>query len=145
MHLVLLGCYVLVQLLFPLRPFLYPGNANWTMEGQNFSWRMMLTDRRASEFRLEVTDVTQRSTWEIDAGKVLLPKQYRKMTSDPDLMLQYAHFISDTLQQEGAQGIEVRMRALVSLNGRAPQALIDPDVDLASQPRTLWPKPWIKR
>ena len=31
----------------------------------------------------------------------------------------------------------------VRLNGRPPQAFVDPAVDLAAQPRSLAPKPWI--
>jgi hypothetical protein len=32
---------------------------------------------------------------------------------------------------------------MASLNGREPQPLIDPVVDLATQPRTLAPASWI--
>ncbi len=32
---------------------------------------------------------------------------------------------------------------MASLNGREYQFLIDPNTDLAAQPRTLWPADWI--
>jgi hypothetical protein len=36
--------YVAMQLLVPFRHWLYPGNVNWTLEGHQFSWRMMLNE-----------------------------------------------------------------------------------------------------
>jgi hypothetical protein len=39
--------------------------------------------------------------------------------------------------------VEIRVRASLSLNGRHQQWLIDPDTNLAEQPRNLWPAPWI--
>src|SRR6185436_43885 len=36
----LLAAYLAVQILFPLRHYLYPGNVSWTEEGHNFSWHM---------------------------------------------------------------------------------------------------------
>src|ERR1044071_9007933 len=38
----LLAAYLVVQLLFPLRHYLYPGDVNWTEEGHNFAWHMKL-------------------------------------------------------------------------------------------------------
>ena len=45
-------------------------------------------------------------------------------------------------EKEGRE-VEVRVQTSCSLNGRAPQLFIDPEVNLAAEPRTLWPKPWI--
>ena len=38
----LLAAYLAVQLLLPLRHYLYPGNVSWTEEGHNFAWHMKL-------------------------------------------------------------------------------------------------------
>src|SRR6185503_7615623 len=38
----LLAAYLAVQILFPLRHYLYPGNVSWTEEGHNVSWHMKL-------------------------------------------------------------------------------------------------------
>ena len=43
----LVGSYVALQLLLPLRHFLYPGNVSWTEEGHNFSWHMKLRSKQA--------------------------------------------------------------------------------------------------
>jgi hypothetical protein len=39
--------------------------------------------------------------------------------------------------------VRVYADAWASLNGRPRQRLIDPSVDLASEPWSLWPKRWI--
>jgi hypothetical protein len=38
---------------------------------------------------------------------------------------------------------EIRVLAIVSLNGRRPQLLIDPTIDLGAQPSTWTTQPWI--
>jgi len=60
------------------------------------------------------------------------------------MILQLCHHIAEDLRPNGYPKIQVRARASVSLNGRTEQLLIDPDVDLAAEPRTLWPARWIK-
>ncbi len=37
--------YLALQLLIPLRHFLYPGNVHWTEEGHRFSWHMKLRNK----------------------------------------------------------------------------------------------------
>ena len=46
---------------------------------------------------------------------------------------------------QGIKNLDVEIRAQVfcSLNGRRPQLLVDPQIDLASQTRSLSPQPWI--
>lgn len=65
------------------------------------------------------------------------------MGSRPDMIQLYAHHLADVLRDEGYDQIEIRAKVMVSLNGREPQLLIDPDVNLVEQPRTLFPKQWI--
>ena len=45
--------------------------------------------------------------------------------------------------REGYENVEVRARVMVSLNGRPPQLLIDPEVDLAKEEIGLLPARWI--
>ncbi|HEY9886789.1 MAG TPA: HTTM domain-containing protein, partial [Candidatus Obscuribacterales bacterium] len=44
--LALLAAYLLWQLLFPLRHFLYPSQVNWSYEGHQYSWHMKLLSKR---------------------------------------------------------------------------------------------------
>ena len=65
------------------------------------------------------------------------------MSTRPDMILQAAHELARRARASGEGRVEVRVRTLVSLNGRRPQPMIDPDVDLAAQPRDLGHSGWI--
>lgn len=141
--LALLSIYVVVQLLVPLRHLLYPGEVAWTEEGHRFSWRMRL---REKEQTVEVL-VTAPSTGldrRLDPRQFVTAWQYEGMEGRPDMLLQLAHHVADRARQQGHPDVEVRIRALTSLNGRPAQDQIDPTVDLAAQPRSIWPAGWIE-
>jgi hypothetical protein len=138
----LLAIYLTLQLLIPLRHFLYPGNVNWTYEGHRFSWHMKLLSKRG-KVQFFVTDPVSDNTWEFDPEIYLTRWQVRTMAGRPDMILQFSHHIADEMRAAGYEEVEVRVRSTLSLNGRNPQPLIDSDVDLAAQPRSLKPAWWI--
>ncbi len=92
---------------------------------------------------LYATDPVSGETWEIDPGDYLTTQQYNMLVRHPDLLLQFAHYIAEGLRAEGHERIEVRADVMSSLNRRYHQPLVDPTVNLAEQPRTLAPTPWI--
>jgi vitamin K-dependent gamma-carboxylase len=139
---ILLSLYLGIQLLVPLRHFLYPGNVNWTYEGHRFSWHMKLLDK-AAEAEFLVTDPQSQMTWTVYPQDYLAGWQIRKMSTRPDMILQFSHYLAEELRGEGYPQVEIRARVLSSLNGREPQLLIDPDVDLVAQSRSLAHAPWI--
>lgn len=51
-----IAVWMLFQVTIPLRHFLIAGDANWTEEGQDFSWRMMLRQKAAGSVTFLVTD-----------------------------------------------------------------------------------------
>lgn len=65
------------------------------------------------------------------------------MSGQPDLILQLAHIIAEDFRSRGIHDVEVRAETWVSLNGRPPQALIDPSRDLAREVDGLGPASWI--
>ena len=134
----LLGVYFTIQVLLPLRHHLYPGNVSWTEEGHLFSWHMKLRTKSA-RIRFIVTDPASGRTGQFDHEEVLTSRQRRKMSTRPDMILQFAHFIREELHGQGYDDVEVRVRCDASLNGRERQALIDPEVNLAAVERTIWP------
>jgi vitamin K-dependent gamma-carboxylase len=140
--LVLLGCYLAVQLLMPLRHYLYPGNVLWTEEGFQFSWRMKLREKSGTA-ELFATDPETNTTWQIDPAHYLTRWQINEMVIEPDLVLQFAHHVARDLRGRGHEHVEIRARVMASLNGRRQQPLIDPAVDLAAQPRNMLPAGWI--
>jgi len=59
--------------------------------------------------------------------------QVAKMSTRPDMILQFAHHLAD-LHGGAARGIQVRVRSLVSLNGGGVRPMIDPSANLAAEP-----------
>jgi vitamin K-dependent gamma-carboxylase len=133
--------WVAVQLALPLRHLAYPGDHRWTAEGYRFAWNVLLVERSGSVTFL-VTDPDTDRTWVADAGRLYTPTQLRVMSAEPDLIHQAARAIAAEERAAGRE-VEVRVDAWASLNGRPAARLIDPDVDLAAQPRDPWPDDWI--
>ncbi len=137
----LLTAYVLLQILLPLRHLVIPGNASWTEQGHRFAWHMKLRDKDA-DGRFTLTNSAGHS-WTVDPREHLTARQLSKMASRPYMILQYAHFLAEEAAAQGQGDVIVQAQVWASLNGRSPQLLIDPTVNLAAQPRTPWPVDWI--
>jgi vitamin K-dependent gamma-carboxylase len=138
----LMGVYLGIQFLLPLRHFLYPGNVSWTEEGHNFAWHMKLRTKTGTAI-FTITHPASGQTWTIDSAKQLPPWQREKMSTKPDLIVQYSHYLAEQKRREGFDNVEVRAVVMTSLNGRKPQLLIDPNVDLARVEASLKPAHWI--
>ncbi len=137
----LLAAYLVIQLLLPLRHYLYPGNVSWTEEGHNFSWHMKLRTK-TGESLFTVTHPQSGQTWTIKPEDYLKRHQVVKLTK-PDLILLFSHHLAEEKRREGYENVEVRARVMVSLNGREPQLLVDSNVDLAKEQMSLFPARWI--
>jgi vitamin K-dependent gamma-carboxylase len=138
--------YAVLQLLIPFRHFLYPGNVNWTEEGHKFSWHMMLRAKNGfTNFVVKIpkTEGQEESRHSIRPEAYLTENQIRKMADQPDLMLQFAHFLKAEYEKKGYRNPEVYVGSQCSLNGRIPQQLVRPEPDLAAQKRSLLPYDWI--
>lgn len=138
----LLGAYVLFQTAIPLRHYFYPGDASWTEEGHHFSWRMMLREKQSGiRFIGRTADGSHEGV--IDIRPYLNERQAAVMCRNPEFIRQFAHWLADESRRRLGQEVEIRARVLVSLNGRKPQLLIDPRVDLVKQQREWRPYDWI--
>ena len=138
----LLAGYLAIQLLLPLRHYLYPGNVSWTEEGHNFAWHMKLRTK-VGEAIFTVTHPRSGQTWTIKPNDYLKSHQVMKMSTKPELLLAFGHHLAEQKRREGYDDVEVRARVMVSLNGRQPQLLIDPNIDLTKQQVGLLPARWI--
>jgi len=136
------AAYLLVQLTAPLRFVLYPGNVNWHEQGFRFAWRVMLVEKAGQvEFRV-LTDADDRR-YVVYPREELTPLQYKMMSTQPDMIQEYARHLARRFTEQGHQRVRVYADAWASMNGHPRQRLIDPAVDLASAPWSLAPKPWI--
>lgn len=139
---VFLCVYVALQVLMPLRHWLYPGNPSWTEEGHRFAWHMKLRTKDV-DAKFFAHDHDNDVVYEVDPLDYLTHRQAGKMEDKPDMILQFCHFVADDLRRQGVNDLEVRASIVASLNARPYQLLIDPDTNLAAQKRSLRHAPWI--
>ncbi len=129
---VLVALYVLVQIGMPLRHFAYPGNTLWTESGYRFAWHVMLMEKNGA-LELTVVDPASGRRWDVEPHDYLTPQQAKQMSTQPDMILAFAHVVRDDFARRGISGVRVyASTSEVSLNGRAPAPLVDPRVDLAA-------------
>jgi hypothetical protein len=130
------------QILLPWRFLAYQDSVLWTEQGYRFSWRVMLTEK-AGVATFYVKDPSTGNVAEVANRQYLTRHQERMMAFQPDMILQFAHFLKETYQQQGFDAVEVRAKVLVSFNGRRAQPYIDENVDLAKEQDTFAAKHWI--
>lgn len=138
----LLVAYCGLQVLLPLRAWVYPGHSAWTERGHQFSWRMMMRSKSSAP-RFYLTDPGNGRTGIVDLNRFVTPAQLEAFPRDPEMILQLAHRVGDEFQRETGRNAEIRALVLTSLNGRKPELLIDPSVDLMQQPLGFHARDWI--
>ncbi|MFT5883727.1 MAG: hypothetical protein ACI9IP_000168 [Arcticibacterium sp.] len=139
---VLISLYVAIQLLFPFRYARYPGNMFWTEQGYRFSWRVMLMEK-AGTATFYIKDPRTGREGIVNNSEFLNAHQEKQMSFQPDMILQFAHFLGNHYQESGKNLPEVRAEAWVTLNARPSQLIIDPHIDLM-RIRDSWAnKSWI--
>jgi hypothetical protein len=131
--LVALIAWVGVQGLVPLRHHVLPGDVAWNEAGHRFSWRMKLRSK-SGDVVFEVTATDGSWTTRDRFEPFLESWQSGAVATHPYLTLRFAHALAERYAQRGWPGVEVRAIGAVSLNGREPQPLIDPTVNLAALP-----------
>lgn len=140
-----LGAWIAIQLLLPLRPYVYPGNASWTEEGQQFAWRLLLRTK-SGIVTFQITDPTTGETIEVEPETLIRGGQLNNLAEQPDLMVQFARWLEEEYRPRmGGRDLEVRASSSITLNGHRPRELVDPDVDLTRVERPwLPPAEWIR-
>jgi vitamin K-dependent gamma-carboxylase len=134
--------YIAIQVVLPLRPFLYRGGIEWTQAEHRFSWRMMLIAKWDHAY-FYVTDPNSGQTFQAVPEDFLNYWQADKIQWRPDMLLQFAHYLAKVMPREGPKPLKVEARVLVGLNGRKPRLFIDQNVDLAAEEQT-WGRPhWL--
>lgn len=130
------------QILFPLRYLLYPGNLFWHEQGFRFSWRVMLREKSGIA-TFYVHNPQTGTKKEIRNNNYLTPFQQQMMRTQPDMMLQYAHYLEEIFQKQGVQNLEITVNSYVNLNGKGSRKFIDPNVDLSNIKRGFAHKSWV--
>ncbi|MEK9612688.1 MAG: HTTM domain-containing protein [Flavobacteriaceae bacterium] len=134
--------FFVVQLLFPFRYLLYPGELFWNEQGYRFSWRVMLMEKKGYT-NFKIMDSVTKKSFYVDNSDFLTPFQEKQMSFQPDFILEYAHYLGDHFKNQGHQNTQVFAESYVGLNGRPSRQFIDPDVDLYKEKESFKHKTWI--
>ena len=134
--------FFLWQVLIPLRSISYPGELFWTEQGYRFSWRVMLIEK-AGYTTFKVVDNSSGNSELVDNSLYLTKFQEKQMSFQPDMIIEYAHYIGDTYKKKGFKAVSVYAESYVTLNGRPSQRFIDPEVDLYNEKINFKYKKWI--
>lgn len=143
--------YVLIQITMPFRYALYPGNIFWNEEGFRFSWRVMVM-HKVGNATFYVVDPKTKGEIEIVNEDYLSPRQIDQMSTQPDMILEYAHYLKsiyqDTTLLFGEHSInienpEVHADVKVHLNGRNGLHFIDKKHNLADFKYDLRHREWL--
>jgi hypothetical protein len=132
--------YLLVAVALPLRLVLYPGASSWTEQGFRFAWRVMLAEKTG---HVEFDVLSDRGRYRVSPRSELTPLQVAMMSTQPDMIHEYALHLRDRFVRERHHDVRVYADAFAALNGRPSQRLIDPTVDLADEARSLLPARYI--
>lgn len=132
-----------IQLIIPFRYLLYPDELFWTEEGYRFSWRVMLIEKAGyTSFRILKYDTGD--SFPVDNDYFLTAFQNKQMSTQPDFIIEYAHFLGEHYKKElGTQNIGVFVEGYISLNGRISKPYIDPNIDLLKVNDSFKHKHWI--
>lgn len=139
---IILVLHFLLQILLPLRFVLYPGNVFWTEQGYRFSWRVMLMEK-AGYTVFQVRNPQTDKSWEVSNWDYLTENQEKMMSTQPDMILQFAHYLEHLYQQQGIGDVKITAESRVTLNGRRSRLMVNPNVDLTEVKRSFIHKDWI--
>ena len=131
-----------IQIALPWRYVFYPGKLFWTEQGYRFSWRVMLMEKSGYVI-FHVKDRETGKEGDVMPEDFLTPVQVKMMSTQPDMILQFAHFLERHFAQQGIRDVEVRAESYVTLNGSGSQPFIDPSVDLTTISEGFAHKSWI--
>ena len=143
--------YIFIQVLVPFRYIMYPGKLFWSEQGFRFSWRVMLIEKVGyAEF--SITDDRHQGKMIINNADYLTPQQEKMMATQPDMILQYAHYLRDTYKGNVVEENDkiytlnapiITVNSTVSLFNTGSKVFIDPNVDLATIKRGWHHKNWV--
>ncbi len=83
----------------PVRHWLYRGDVLWTEQGFRYSWNVMLMEKDGY-VEFYVRDKTTGERYIEYPEKHLTPLQEKMMSTQPDMILQYAHFLANNYQNQ---------------------------------------------
>jgi Vitamin K-dependent gamma-carboxylase len=140
--LVLLLVHFCIQIFMPFRYLLYDGNLFWHEQGYRFSWRVMLIEKAGTSF-FTIVDTNNKFIDEVTNCEHLNYMQEKMMSTQPDMLLQYAHYLKTVYIKKGFLNPKVYVKNYVTLNGSGTRLFVNDTINLAAQPIDLKQKTWL--
>ena len=138
----LLTSFFAFQFLFPLRHYFYSGDVLWTEEGYRFSWRVMLMEK-AGYIVFHIYDPETGKIEQANNYTYLTKTQEKQMSTQPDMILQFAHFLKEKYQEKGFINPYITAESYVTLNGRRSKPFINSTINLAKIKEGWKHKYWV--
>ena len=150
---VVLISFFILQLLIPFRYLLYPGKLFWTEQGYRFSWRVMLIEKAGyAQFYIHEPKMDRKML--IETRNYLTPQQEKMMSTQPDMILQFAHYLSSefkdsTILETNGEIIKlgnkpkITAEVKVSLFNKGSKDFINQNTNLSMENRGFKNKEWI--
>ncbi len=115
--------------MFPFRFLFYtnqPYNETlfWKEEGFRFSWRVMLMEKSGSATFYVKNPITNKEGI-VDNSEFLNRHQEKQVAFQPDMILQYAHFLENKYRTKENPNPIIRAEVYVTLNGRRSQLFFE--------------------
>ncbi len=150
---IILITFFIFQLILPFRYLLYPGKLFWTEQGYRFSWRVMLIEK-AGYAQFYVHEPVKDRNMVISNKDFLTPQQEKMMATQPDMILQFAHHLSnnfeDSIFYETTGEIinlgkkpKITADVKVALFNKGSRSFIDKKVNLSNEKRGFKNKNWV--
>lgn len=145
--------FFILQLFIPFRYLLYPGKLFWTEQGYRFSWRVMLIEKAGyAQFYIHEPKMDRKML--IETRNYLTPQQEKMMSTQPDMILQFAHYISSefkdsTILETNGEIIKlgnkpkITAEVKVSLFNKGSKDFINQNTNLSMENRGFMNKEWI--
>jgi hypothetical protein len=102
----------------------------------------MLMEKGGTAF-FHVKDPATGKSSEVINSQYLTPFQETQMSTQPDMILQFAHFLADDYKKRGIADPIVTAESYVTLNGSGSRLYIDTTVNLAKEHEGWGHKKWI--
>jgi hypothetical protein len=134
--------FLTLQLFIPWRSVLYPGELFWNEQGYRFSWRVMLMEKKGSSI-FKIVNSKTKAFFYVNNDDFLTPVQQKQMSFQPDMILEYGHYLGTHFKSQGHKNVAVFVESYVSLNGRISSKFIDPTANLLEFKDTFKHKHWI--
>lgn len=131
---VLLAIFFAFQTLLPVRRFLYHRNTSWSEEAELFSWRMF-TAAKKGDISFFIDAPGKHPYESVDLTKYLTIGQIGKMMRNPDMIIQFAHYIGPIYAKKWGMPVEVHVVSELGLNGYENKPFVNTGVDLMKEPR----------